>query len=158
MLFTAILGFLKMSIGPVFTWLNARVDADKQIQIASVHEVGVVGTATLSATSKADEINGQIRVAEGKWSPWLIGTIVLFMLPFGYHTTLVVLDSCPWVPEINTWYGIPYLEFARHLTGSWNVKALPGLFEQTEHAVIQSLFIGAASAATGVAIVRAIKR
>lgn len=153
-----VMSMLKTVLPGLFTWLNARVDADKQIQITHTQEAGSTGRVIIGGLGKADELNADVRKSEGKFSPWLIVTIVGFMLPFAYHTTLVVLDSCPWIPTVGVWYIIPYVEFIAHKPGSWDVKALPGLFEQTEHAVIQSLFIGAATAATGVALLKALKR
>lgn len=157
-LFKLALGSLSTIIGPVFNWLNARVDADSRKHISDNDTLARVGSTIIDGTSKADELNAAIRLKEGVWSPWVIVTIVGFMTPFAWHTWQVVLDSSRWLPVIETWYGLPYLTVIDHRVGSWSVAALPGMFETTEHAVINSLFIGASTLLAGHGLIKALKR
>jgi hypothetical protein len=66
------LGFLKSCVGPVFNWLNARVDADKQTHIIGSQTMSTIAAGGLAAQSKADELNAQVRMKEGNWGPTVI--------------------------------------------------------------------------------------
>lgn len=158
MIWTAILGFLKALVGPVFNYLNTKVEADKQVKLSdNTRDAKVISTVE-GGIEKADNLNAQIRLKEGKWSPWVLVTIGGFMSPFAWHTWQVVLDSSRWVPSIGLlWRTIPYPTVAEHVVGSWRVAALPGMFETTEHAVIQSLFIGAGAAVGAIPIIKALR-
>jgi len=153
-IFEAALGSLSKIVGPLFNWLNARVDAKVRVHLSDNETLAKVGSTVIEGMSKADELNAGIRSKEGPWSPWVVVTIFGFMLPFSYHTWQVVLDSSAWHIVIGEWF-LP--TFQRHAVGSWRVAALPGLFETTEHAVIQSLFIGAGVAVGGIALIKSLR-
>lgn len=152
------LGILKAAIGPIFEFLNRRVEAKERMHISDNETLSKVGSVVMPGLSKADELNAQLRAKEGAFSPILITSIVGFLFPFAWHTWQVVLDSSRWVPAVRFWYVIPYIGVDDHVVGSWRVAALPGMFETTEHAVINSLFIGASTLVAGVAMIKAAKR
>lgn len=154
-LFKLLLGSLSTIVKPVFDYLNARVDADSRKHISDNATLATVGSTVFAGLSKADELNAEIRTKEGKWAPMVLTSICGFLLPFAWHTWQVVLDSSRWVPSLGPYY-LPTL--VEHQVGSWKVAALPGMFETTEHAVINSLFIGASTLLAGVGIIRAAKR
>jgi hypothetical protein len=150
-----LLGGLTSFLTPIFNWLNTRVDADARKHISDNATIaGTVG-AVVGAQANADALNTQVRLKEGKWSPWVIVTVAGFMVPFAWHTWQVCLDSSRWVIEFGPWY-IPRV--VEHTVGSWKVAALPGLWETTEHAVIQSLFTGAGVAVGAIPIIKALRR
>jgi hypothetical protein len=151
-MWTLLLGFLSGAIKPVFDFLNARVDANARMHISDNATMAQVGSATLAGASKADELNAQIRLKEGKWAPMVLTSIAGFLFPFAWHTWQVVLDSSRWIPAM-AWPPIQ-----EHVVGSWHVAALPGMFETTEHAVINSLFIGASTLLAGAGLIKAIRR
>jgi len=156
-MWTVAMGVAKWLFGSVFEYLNKKVDADARVTISSnERDTAVVGTVE-SSIQNADNLNAQIRLKEGKWSPWVLVTIIGFMAPIAWHTWQVVLDSSRWIPVVREWYGIPYVTVVEHTVGSWGVARLPGLFETTEHAVIQSLFIGAGAAVGAIPILRALR-
>jgi hypothetical protein len=132
---TSIIGPL---LTPIFGFLTSFFNNKAQVSISANTTAGAVIT-------NADSVNAQIRMKEGAWSPWVIDTIVLFMWPFGWHTWQVVLDSSHWVPALGWLWYIPYPTVETHVIGSWHVATLPGMFQTTEHAIINSLFIGAAA-------------
>lgn len=152
--FQIALSSLSTVLKPVFDFLNKRVDADAQKHISDNTAAGAIAGGAFDAQKNADALKAQVRLAEGKWSPWVVLTIAGFMAPFAWHTWQVVLDSSPWHIEFGPWF-VPQL--TRHAVGSWHVAALPGLFETTEHAVIQSLFIGAGAAVGAIPIIRALR-
>lgn len=154
-MFSLILSFLGGAITPIFNWLNARVDATARIHISDNDTLTKIAGSVEGGISASDALNAQTRQKEGAWSPWVVVTIAGFMVPFGWHTTLIVLDSCPWVPTLSDWY-LPGI--GRHVVGSWGVARLPGLFETTEHAVINSLFVGASALLAGLGLIRAAKK
>lgn len=139
---------------PLFNWLTARSNNSAQITVAGDGATVQAGAATLNAIAAADALNAK----RGDRSPWTM-LAVAFAAPFAWHTWEVVLDSSRWLPMIE-WsdWGIPYVWVSMHVVGSWKVAALPGMFETTEHAVINSLFVGASAALAGAGIIRAIKR
>lgn len=154
-----ILGGLTSIVGPVFNYLNARVDTNARIHLSDNETLSKVGSTVIGGASKADELNANLRLKEGKFAPMAIMSIGGFLVPFAWHTWQVALDSSRWVPALGwLWGWVPYLTVESHIVGSWKVAAMPGLFETTEHAVIQSLFIGAATGAAGVALIKAMKR
>ena len=134
----------------IIGFLNAKVEADARVQISTNETIGTVAGAGLNAISKADELNA-------KRSPWepimILAAIILAFIT--YHTAFVVLDSVPWHIGLGKWF-LP--EWRYHVTGSWSVKALPGLFETTEHAILNSLFVGAAAAGATLAIIKGLRR
>jgi hypothetical protein len=133
-----IFGFLSSLLSPLFNWLTAFFNSQAQVSVSANATAGQVIT-------NADTLNASIRKSEGGWSPWVLVTICMFMLPFGWHTWQIVLDSSHWVPSLGWLWWIPYPAIDVHQIGSWHVARLPGMFEQTEHAVINSLFVGAAA-------------
>lgn len=155
---TGVMAVFKALVGPVFNYLNARVEADKQVKLSdNTRDTAALKTVE-GGISNADNLNAQIRIKEGKWSPWVMMTICGFMAPLAWHTWQVVLDSSRWVPVVRFWYWLPYPTVVEHVVGSWRVAALPGMFETTEHAVIQSLFIGAGAAVGAIPIIAALRR
>lgn len=147
------LGFLKSCVGPVFTWLNARVDADKQMHIVDSQTMGTIAAGGLAAQSKADELIAQVRMKEGNWGPTVIMMMVI-LAPFVWHEWQVVLDSSRFVPTWDGW--LPSV--VEHRVGSWSVAALPDPWGAVELAIFQSFFIGASVAVTAIAAIKAIKR
>lgn len=127
--------------GPLFDFLNRRVDAQERITIS-----------TIGAVQNADNLNAQVRLKEGPWSPWVMATIVGFMLPTAGHYWQVVIDSSKWHVRLGTYY-LPELVKVRN-----TVAELPGLFEQTQHAIINSLFIGAGAGLGLLMVIKALKR
>jgi hypothetical protein len=159
-LFKLIGGFIAGPFMPIvragFDWLNKRIDERVQIRQSDNTTAQVIHGQQVQVQMNADNLNTQVRLKEGPWSPWVIATIGGFMAPFGWHTWQVVLDSSRWHPAIDFALGfIPYPTVTAHVVGSWKVAALPGLFETTEHAVIQSLFVGAGVAVGGIALIKA---
>jgi hypothetical protein len=147
--------FLTSMLGPVFNYLNKRADVDAQKHISDNTSAGVAVTAVMNAQQNADNQNSETRRREGKWSPWVVVTIVGFMLPFAWHTWQVVLDSSAWHLVLDRFY-LPHFVF--HKVGSWKVAALPGKWSDTEHAVIQSLFVGASAALGAAGIIKLFRR
>lgn len=147
------LGFIKSLIGPVFDFLNKRVDAAEQIHIIDSQTMGTIAAGGLAAESKADELNAQVRMKEGNWGPTVIMMMVI-LAPFVWHEWQVVLDSSRWVPSWAGW--LPSV--AEHRVGSWSVAALPDPWGAVELAIFQSFFIGASVAVTAIAAIKAIKR
>ncbi|MET4240325.1 hypothetical protein [Bradyrhizobium sp. RT10b] len=159
LIFKMLLGGLASLVGPVFNYLNARVDSNARIHLSDNETLSRVGSTVIAGASKADELNADIRKKEGPFSPTVVAAIAGFLAPFAWHTWQVCLDSSRWLPSYDwVWGFIPYPCVSVHIVGSWRVAALPGMFETTEHAVIQSLFIGASTAATGVALLKALRK
>lgn len=152
-----LLGVAKWIGGGLLGFLNTKVEADARVEITKTTAAATVAGGVLDNMAKADALNAAREAREGLWAPIRVMSYIILAF-FTYHTGLVVLDSCPWLPTISTWYGIPYLEFIAHKKGSWSVAALPPPFDTTEHAVIQSLFIGASAAVTGLALIKAIRK
>ena len=153
MLWGLALGFLKSAIGPIFTFLNNRVDAAKQVHIIDSQTMGTIAAGGIAAASKADELNAQLRMKEGNWGPTVIMMMVI-LAPFVWHEWQVVLDSSRWIPAWDGW--LPSV--AEHRVGSWSVAALPDPWGAVELAIFQSFFIGASVAVTAIAAIKAIKR
>lgn len=151
---SAALAILKGLVGPVFEFLNRRVDSAERIHVNDNATMTALAGGQMGAVTNADNQNSETRRREGKWSPWVVVTIVGFMVPLGFHTWQVVLDSSAWHIGLNDWY-LP--TFTRHVVGSWKVGKLPGMFEATEHAVIQSLFVGASAALGAAGILKAFR-
>src|ERR1700690_4347052 len=102
MIWELVLGVVKGLIGPVFTFLNNRVDAAKQIHIIDTQTMGTIAAGGIAAESKADELNAQIRMKEGNWGPTVLMMMVI-LAPFVWHEWQVVLDSSRWVPDWSGW-------------------------------------------------------
>lgn len=148
-----ILSFVKSLIGPVFDFLNKRVDAAEQIHIIDSQTMGTIAGGGIAALSKADELNAQVRMKEGNWGPTVI-MMMTILAPFVWHEWQVVLDSSKWVPVWNGW--LPSV--VEHVVGSWRVAALPDPWGAVELAIFQSFFIGASVAVATIAAIKAIKR
>lgn len=162
-LVTSLFGFIKGKsadgiLGDIASILQKRADAATEKYKSDNELTTAVAVKELEAHIEIEKQKAAIRIAEGKWSPWVVATIVGFMFPFAWHTWQVVLDSSRWVPDLCWAWWFPYPCITKHTVGSWNVAVLPGAFENTEHAVIQSLFIGAGAALATVATIKAIKR
>lgn len=151
-IFSFILSALGAIVKPVFDFLNKRVDSAERIHVSDNATLSAITTNTQTGITAADNLNAQIRIKEGVWSPWTIVTICGFMVPLGFHTWQVVIDSSKWLIGLGPYY-LPYIYQARE-----HVEKLPGQFELTEHAVIQSLFIGAGVAVGAIPIIKLLKR
>lgn len=153
-------GFITGPLMPIinkgFDFLNRKIDERIAIRQSDNTTAQVIHAQQTAAQMNADNLNTNVRLSEGKWSPWVVVTIVGFMCPFAWHAWQVCLDSSRWIPTIDfAWGFIPYPSVTMHVVGSWKVAALPGLWETTEHAVIQSLFVGASVALGGIAVIKA---
>lgn len=153
MIWGLIFGFLKSVIGPVFDFLNKRVDAQMQTHIIDTQTMGTLAAGGIEASKKADELNAQIRMKEGNWGPMTI-MMAIILAPLVWHEWQVVLDSSRWIPVWEGW--LPSI--AQHKVGSWNVPALPDPWGTVELAILQSFFIGASAAVGVVAAIKAIRR
>jgi hypothetical protein len=160
-----ILSVLKVVLGPLFTFLNGMVDADKQIQLTKVQTVGTVAADEMQGLQDADKLNAQIRQKEGSWGPTVLAAAVI-LVPFVWHEWLVVLDSCPFLLELY-WYGgfLPLPELIGHNPGSWGVPGIgragpdgQSAWDKTEQAIFTSFFIGTSTALAAVAAIKAIKK
>lgn len=154
MIWGLVIGLLKNLIGPVFDFLNKRVDAQLQTHIIDTQTMGTIAAGGITASSKADELNAQIRMKEGQWGPMTI-MMAIILAPFIWHEWQVVLDSSRWIPVLGD-YWIPTV--IQHQVGSWRIPALPEPWGTVELAIFQSFFIGASAAVAAVAAIRAIKR
>lgn len=85
----------------------------------------------LTNISETNRIKAEARATEGKWGPMGVLSFAIGSA-FVYHTWQVVLDSSAW--------HLTFTGFEAHRVGSWRVAALPGLWETTEHMVLQSFF------------------
>jgi hypothetical protein len=157
MIWSLVFGFVKTMIGPVFDFLNKRVDASEQMHIIDTQTMGTIAGGGIAALSKADELNAQIRMKEGNWGPTVIMMIIILM-PFVWHEWQVVLDSSRYIPVFEWWGFIPYITATEHQVGSWRVAALPDPWGAVELSIFSSFFIGASVAVTTIAAIRAIKR
>lgn len=165
MIFGSVLKSLAAIIGPVFGWLNKRVDADVQKHVVDTKAIESIAGGGLDAIGKADAITGAIREKEGPW-----GSAALMMMavlaPFVWHEWQVVLDSCRFVPAIVwAWDLLPVPWVVEHHIGSWGVAKLgkpeadgSSIWDKTEQAIFTSLFVGASASVATIAAIRAIKR
>jgi hypothetical protein len=153
MIWSLVFGFVKSIIGPVFEYLNKKVDADLQMHIVDRNTLTTITAGGQAAAVKADELNAQIRQKEGNWGPMTI-MMAIILTPFVWHEWQVVLDSSRWIPGWDGW--LPTI--VEHNVGSWRIPALPEPWGTVELAIFQSFFIGASAAVATVAAIRAIKR
>lgn len=153
MIWSIVFGLVKGMIGPVFDYLNKRVDANMQMHLVDTQTMGTIAAGGIAGASKADELIAQVRMKEGNWGPTVIMMMVI-LAPFVWHEWQVVLDSSRWVPAWSGW--LPTV--AEHRVGSWSVAALPDPWGAVELAIFQSFFIGASVAVTAIAAIKAIKR
>lgn len=153
MIWGLIFSFVKSMIGPVFDYLNKKVDANLQMHLVDTTTMGTIAAGGLAAASKADELNASIRQKEGSWGPMTI-MMTIILAPFVWHEWQVVLDSSRWIPAWEGWYPV----IIEHAVGTWKIPALPDPWGTVELAIFQSFFIGASAAVATVAAIRAIKR
>jgi len=103
-------------------------------------------------------VRAQVQMSQGAWGP--LGILSFLVgLGFVWHEWQVVLDSTPWhlVPTMK-FYLIPWLEWQEHAVGTWRVPLMPGLFETTEHYILQALFYIGGGAAGAVMVAKAFRR
>jgi len=153
-----LLGFAKWFGGHLLSFLNAKVDADARVEIATVGATADVAKAGLSVISKADELNARLREGAGPWAIFAVVAASLVLAPLVWHEWQVVLDSSRWLPVVGTWYGIPYVTVVWHDVGSWKVPKLPGAWDAIELSIFQSFFIGAAAATAAIATIKAFRK
>jgi hypothetical protein len=67
-MWSLILSGLTALAGPLFSFLNARVDANARVHISDNETMSRVASTVIEGTSKADELNAQIRM---KGEPFL---------------------------------------------------------------------------------------
>lgn len=158
-IFTAIIGLLQGLVGPIFTFLNTKVDAQTRVTLAKTRDVASIGSAELSNLAAADQLRNK-----PIWGPTLY-IMIAILAPFIWHEWQVVLDSCRFLISVNwVWY-IPLPELVQHRPGSWGIPSIgrPGAdgqsaWDKTEQAIFTSFFVGASTAMAAVAAIRAIKK
>lgn len=144
-IFGALFGVFGKTITDIHTSNTTRQknEGDAGNQLA-----GTIGTShNQAAATRAD-----VQKSQGSWGPFGLAGFIIAMM-FAYHVSMIVLDSTSWHIGLTLkWYVLPWLEWRPHVVGSWKVSALPGMFEQTEHAILQALFyVGPPSAALVIA-------
>lgn len=93
--------------------------------LAKKNDAGVlVAHDYLASVAENNRAKADMRRAEGAWGPMGILMMVVGLV-FATHAAGVVFDSMP---------------LFGHKVGSWGVVVLPGMFVETEHAILQSLF------------------
>jgi hypothetical protein len=107
---------------------------------------------TVRGSTESGAQRAEIQKSQGTWGPFGLAGFVLAMM-FAYHGSMIILDSTSWHIGLTTvWYVVPWFEWRPHVVGSWNIAALPGKWEETEHAILQALFyVGPPSAALVIA-------
>jgi hypothetical protein len=101
--------------------------------------------AVLVARMQADSQAYQARVSLYRGMFWLQFAVLAAYVGPLWHSMLVYLDSCPFLP----WFTWAHLfELAPHVVGSWRVGALPGNYGTEEWQTIASL-LGIQTAAVG---------
>ncbi len=141
----AILGTIGKTITDVHTSNTARQKSENEAGV-TVHGQYVEGHTAAGAQ------RAEVQKSQGAWGPFGLACFIIAMT-FAFHVLMVVLDSTPWhlVPTLK-FYVIPWLEWQRHIVGSWGVEKLPGMFEVTEHEILKALFyVGPPSAAAVIA-------
>jgi hypothetical protein len=129
------------------------IHADNTTRYKNEGDAGnqLAGTIARSSTDAGAQ-RADVQKSQGSWGPFGLAGFVIAMM-FAYHTSMIVLDSTSWhlLPTLK-WYVLPWLEWSPHVVGSWRIAALPGKFEETEHAILQALFyVGPPSAALVIA-------
>jgi hypothetical protein len=99
----------------------------------------------LVARMQADSQAYQARVSLYRGMFWLQFALLAAYVGPLWHSLLVYLDSCPFLP-VFTW--AHWFELAPHVVGSWRVGALPGNYGTEEWQTIASL-LGIQTAAVG---------
>jgi hypothetical protein len=101
--------------------------------------------AVLVARMQADSQAYQARVSLYRGMFWLLFALLAAYVGSLWHSLLVYLDSCPFLPlfTLEHWF-----ELAPHVVGSWHVPTLPGNYGAEEWQTIASL-LGIQTAAVG---------
>lgn len=147
------------SLFSVFGKTITDIHADNTTRYRNENDAGnqLAGTIAASNTAAGAQ-RADVQKSQGTWGPFGIAGFVISMA-LAFHVVMLVGDSVGWhlVPVLK-WYVIPWLEWQPHVVGSWNIVALPGRFEDTEHEILKALFyVGPPSAALTIAA-RAFRR
>jgi hypothetical protein len=142
---TSLFGVFGKTITDIHTSNTARQGNENQSGVTA-HSTQIAGI-TAAGAQRAD-----VQKSQGSWGPFGIAGFII-ALAFAYHTVMIVLDSTSWhLVPVMKFYIIPWLEWQWHQVGTWRVAALPGKWEETEHAILQALFyVGPPSAAIAIA-------
>jgi hypothetical protein len=105
----------------------------------------VAEQAVLIARMQADSQAYQARVSLYRGMFWLQFALLAAYVGPLWHSLLVYLDSCPFLPLFTLAH---WFELAPHVVGSWRVGALPGNYGNEEWQTIASL-LGIQTAAVG---------
>ena len=101
--------------------------------------------AVLVARLQADSQAYQARVSLHRSKFWLQFALLAAYVGPLWHSMLVYLDSCPYLP-LFAWEH--WFELVPHVVGSWHVGALPGNYGSETWQTIASL-LGIQTAAVG---------
>ena len=137
----------------VFGKVITDIHADNTTRQKNENESGVsIANTTAQSHSDAAKTRADVQKSQGSWGPFGLAGFIIAMA-FAYHVVMIVLDSTSWHLLLTTrWYVLPWMEWSPHVVGSWHIAALPGKFEETEHAILQALFyVGPPSAALVIA-------
>src|SRR5258708_6527978 len=116
----------KALVGPVFNFLNKRLDVQQQMHLVDGQTLQTITTAGISAASKADEVMGAVRIKEGTWGPTVLMMLAV-LTPLIWHEWQVVGASSHFIPAIGyaglfwDYVLIPYPTVETHVIGSWHV-------------------------------------
>jgi hypothetical protein len=94
---------------------------------------------------QADSQAYQARVSFYRGMFWLQFALLAAYVGPLWHSMLVFLDSCPFLPFFSREH---LFELAPHVVGSWHVPALPGNYGTEEWEIVASL-LGIQTAAVG---------
>lgn len=148
-IFTGGLNAILGTVGKTITDIHTSETARRK----SENDSGTVLAKTVAdASVESAKIRADVQKSQGTWGPFGIAGFVIAM-SFAFHVSMIVLDSTSWhlTPTTVAWI-IPWLSWTPHEIGSWGIAKLPGLFEQTEHLILQALFyVGPPSAALVIA-------
>ena len=143
----------------VFGKTLTDIEVTKTNREISENQSGVEALKSVNeANTAANNTRADVQKSQGTWGPF---GILSFLIGLGvvFHTWLVVGDSTGWnLVPVWHWGFIPWLEWAWHQPGTWGIKVLPGMFEQTEHNVISALFYTAPPATAAVTIARMFRK
>lgn len=141
------------SIASIFGKTITDIHADNTTRQKNEGDAGNQLAGTIANSSvESGHTRADVQKSQGSWGPFGLAGFCIAM-SFAFHTSLLVLDSCGWhLHFVMIGYVVPWLEWHPHVLGSWNIAALPGKFEDTEHAILQALFyVGPPSAALVIA-------
>jgi hypothetical protein len=148
-LFTGGLNAILGTVGKTITDLHA----DNTTRQKNEGDAGNrLADTTVRGSTEAGAQRATVQTSQGAWGPFGLAGFIIAMA-FAFHVSLLVLDSCGWHMHLTTvGYVIPWIGWHVHQVGSWHIVALPGKFEETEHAILQALFyVGPPSAALVIA-------